>query len=269
MKGIRAGLLILCFSVLVSFLIYNDSAKAFNGSSRQWDRKERELKTRLFSIPILLYHNIDGRGVFSVKSETLRSHFKLFKERGVRVIALGDLIERLENPLPFKQRVIVITFDDGFNSMYTKLLPLAEEFGYKITLFVYTDFIYKKARKSLTWEKLQSMTKWIDIQCHSISHPDLSEISMANDIESKSRLYRELYLSKRIIELYLDREIIFFAFPYGRYNLRTVELARDSGYRRVFSTDYGSNVLTRDNFCLKRHHIKNTYSLDYIDSLIK
>ncbi len=262
-------IIIIFASFLVSATIFLDSSGFRVFSSPAWSYKENEIRSRLLEIPILLYHNIDGRGAYSVSLEQLRSHFRLFREKGIRVIKLSELVRRLDNPRPFNSRGVVVTFDDGYFSMYSKLLPLAREFNYPVTLFVYTDFISARGKKVMTWEHLKEMDRdLIDIQVHSRSHGDLTEIIKGNNRESRMKLYEEIYLSKSIAELYLDKKVRFFAFPYGRYNLSLVELSRNAGYERVFSTDFGPNIVTRNNFCLKRHHIKSRYTLEYIEGLI-
>jgi peptidoglycan/xylan/chitin deacetylase (PgdA/CDA1 family) len=259
--------------VLTVYYILN-TAYSFNDvivhRGIKWHLKQREIKSRLLAIPIILYHNIDGKGVFSIDLERLRSHFQFLRDKNIRVIRLSELIERIENPSPFKEKVVVLTFDDGFFSMYTKLLPLAREFGYPITLFIYTDNIYNKAEKSLTWHLLKELEKnGIDIECHSVSHEDLLRLSHQNTMKSKRQLFEEIYLSKRIIELYLHKKVEYFAFPYGRYDLKIIDMCAHSGYRRVFSTDYGSNIITRNNYCLRRRHIKKLTNLKMIEDIIR
>ena len=67
----------------------------------------------------------------------------------------------------------------------------------------------------------------------------------------------------------MNKKIDMFAYPYGKYDLSIIDLTVKAGYRRAFSTDYGSNIITRDNFCLRRQHIKNSYTLNYIESIIQ
>ena len=61
----------------------------------------------------------------------------------------------------------------------------------------------------------------------------------------------------------------FFAFPYGRYNLKLIDLCMLAGYRRVFSTDYGSNIITRDNYSLSRQHVKRGFTLQFIERFLR
>jgi peptidoglycan/xylan/chitin deacetylase (PgdA/CDA1 family) len=240
-----------------------------NGNER-WSIKQKETFSRLLKVPIILYHEIDGKGPFSVSLKTLQSHFEYFKENNITIVPLSDLISRLDNPRPYEGRVLVLTFDDGYKNMYKKLLPLAREYNYPVTLFVYTDFVSEHGTKAITWEELREMQNGgIDIQCHTQSHPDLIKLAAKDTEESRSKLFRELYLSRKKIELKLGKPVDLLAFPFGYYDTKTIQLAQFAGYRKVFSTDEGSNPVSYNNYCLRRHHIKSTFSLDTISKIIE
>lgn len=268
-----AIVILLLSASLCSYLLLDFNKNELDSITKkeiQWEIKGKEDNSRLSSIPILLYHDIDGKGIYSLTQDTLRTHFQFLKDNNIKVIRLSKLIERLEKPAPFEEKVIVISFDDGFLSVYTKLLPLVKEFGYPVTLFVYTDNIFTHANNNITWAKLRKMEEaGIEIECHSMSHTDLEELSEIKATSTKKKLFQELYLSKRILELYMRKPVNYFAFPYGRYNLKLIDLSRLSGYKRVFSTAYRTNLITRDNYCLGRGHIKKNYSLDFIEEIIK
>jgi peptidoglycan/xylan/chitin deacetylase (PgdA/CDA1 family) len=241
----------------------------FSGGHR-WEVRKEEALSRLLASPVLLYHNIDGKGAFSIGLDTLRAHFELFSRDGVKVISFREFFSRLQNPRPFSGKVMIISFDDGFLSMYTKLLPLVKEFRYPVTLFVYVDNVYHRAKKNITWTQLRTMDReGISVESHTISHADLVRLEARNTPESRRQLFEEMYCSKRILELYLHRKIRYLAFPYGRYNLEVIELCRYAGYERVLSTDYGPNIVTRNNYCIRRQHIKNSYPLEKIKAFVK
>ena len=141
-----------------------------------WTVKEKEESSRLLEVPIILYHDIDGKGSFAVTGKTLREHFEYFRDNGITVVPLSDLLDRMSNPRPYGGRTIVITFDDGYKSMYTKLLPLVDEFHYPVTLFVYTDNVRDEGDRIITWNELRTMqAHGIDIESHTISHADLTK----------------------------------------------------------------------------------------------
>ncbi len=234
-----------------------------------WKKKGAEEISRLLKVPLLLYHNIDGQGKYSLDYRAIRAHFSLLQEKNVAIIPLCDFTSRLTNPLPYKEKVAVLTFDDGYPAMYHTLLPLVSEYRYPVTLFVVIDAIAPKAKRSLTWDQLRTMdASWIRIECHSMTHLDLVRLVKKGDGESKFKLYEEIYLSKRVLELYLKRKVSYFAFPYGSYNLTIIDLCKRAGYERVFSTDYGPNIITRNNYCLRRRTILKNSSMDFLSHLI-
>lgn len=266
---IISSFLFLIASILAAYLVVLLPEKTFINLEKQtWTRKEREIRSELKRVPVLLYHNIDGKGPFSVSSDTLRSHFDFLKQNDIRVVSLQDLVNRLEDPKPYSGRVVVITFDDGYKSMYTKLLPLVKEYKYPVTLFVYADFISDKGRSPLTWKELKIMdASGIDIQSHTISHPDLTVFERYSD-EEKSKIFHEMYMCKRIIEKKLAKEVNMIAVPYGRFNQDVLMFAKLAGYKKVLSTEFGANIITRNNYTLHRHHIKSSYSIETIRRIV-
>jgi peptidoglycan/xylan/chitin deacetylase (PgdA/CDA1 family) len=235
-----------------------------------WQAKGSEDRSRVNSVPVLLYHNIDTRSMYAIDYDTLRSQFELLRTLGVRVIDLDTFVKHVEKSEMPPHRTVAVTFDDDFYSFYEKLMPLATEYGYRITLFVYTSQIYNRGKKNLTWSHLREMERaGISIQCHSAAHPDLVKLLDRNTPESRQRLFEEIYLAKRKMELYLDKEVRYFAFPFGTYTTALAELCREAGFARVFSTEDGTNIVTRNNFCLRRRHIKRDDTEDTIRAIVE
>ena len=85
----------LLISLPMALLAFRDLVQD-EGHRASWRVKEKETQSRLLEVPILLYHNIDGKGVFSLTSETMRAHFELFRRKGIRIISLKELDRRLE-----------------------------------------------------------------------------------------------------------------------------------------------------------------------------
>jgi peptidoglycan/xylan/chitin deacetylase (PgdA/CDA1 family) len=275
MKRINTLIVILIAAELILLAISIFDLPPVRAVKINWGKDDAVKYDRLSSVPALLYHNIveDNSHVknpFSVKKESLLRHFRIIKDQGIIVIPLSELTEWRINGGTERKKSLVITFDDDYLSMYRILLPVIKEYRYPVTLFVYTDGINRPGKGGLDWSMLREMDKYgIDIQCHSVSHSDLSAVNMDGTYRSGKKLYEELYLSKAVMEKKLGKDVAYFAFPYGRYNLELLELAKMAGYKKVFSTDYGPNIITRDNFCLRRHHIKSSYSDDFFISIIK
>ncbi|MBN2434276.1 MAG: polysaccharide deacetylase family protein [Spirochaetes bacterium] len=222
------------------------------------------------AIPILLYHDIDGHGPYSITKEQLRKHFEFFRLNNIDVISLKELIRLQDENRSPENKSVAITVDDGYISAYTKILPLMQEFDYPVTLFIYTNFIFDKSDKHMTWAMLKEMEKYgFDIQSHTVSHADLVKLVEKGNTESLNSIEYELTQSKKIIEDKLDKEVTLLAFPYGYYTPKLLDMARNAGYIKTFSTDYGANISLHSNYCYRRHHIKKDFNETNLKKIIQ
>ena len=101
----------------------------------------------------------------------------------------------------------------------------------------------------LSWNEIKEMSDCgICFGSHTVTHPILSKLR-------NKRIEEEVAISKKIIERYIDREVLAFAYPNGReedYDNRVVEKLRDNGYLCAMTTVSGLNTMKGDPFRLKR-----------------
>ena len=133
-----------------------------------------------------------------------------------------------------------ITFDDGFQGVIENALPELVQRHIPATLFIPTAYLGKHAGwisnpdrhdcsgLIVTCEQLRSLpSNLISVGSHTATH---SRLSLLKEEDAK----RELEESREALLLIVGREISLLSFPYGAYNERTLELARQAGYMRVF-----------------------------------
>jgi peptidoglycan/xylan/chitin deacetylase (PgdA/CDA1 family) len=147
--------------------------------------------------------------------------------------------ERLEKGL----RYSAVTFDDGFVSVIENALPALSARNIPCTIFVPTGSIGRRptwidlshddgAEIVLSAPVLVEIAKRVSvgIGSHSVSHPDFRRLD-------DEQVRRELHASKLGLEQILGREITSFSFPHGAYTRRSLELARECDYERVFTIE--------------------------------
>ncbi|MEX0721674.1 MAG: polysaccharide deacetylase family protein [Balneolaceae bacterium] len=89
----------------------------------------------------------------------------------------------------FKTAAISYTFDDNYPKQLDVVVPMFNEFGYKLTLFTFTN-----AWNSANWEKLsEAVEQGHEIGSHTATHNNLSEMNDDQQLE-------ELAGSKETIE---------------------------------------------------------------------
>ena len=136
---------------------------------------------------------------------------------------------------------VAVTFDDGFQSVIKNALPELVLRGIPITIFVPTDRLGQRPAWAndpddtlsneavMSVDQLKSLdANLVSIGSHGCTHSNLLLLD-----EDEAR--REIFQSKLFLEELLKRRVNTLAFPYGAFDQKHVNLARQAGYHRVFS----------------------------------
>ncbi|MBU4228459.1 polysaccharide deacetylase family protein [bacterium] len=209
------------------------------------------------TIPILTYHNFtkDEGSSYQINIVEFEKQMDYLAVHNYSVISLSELLTGLrDGQLPPKP--IVITIDDGFKSTYTLAYPILKKYNFPATLLIYTDFIEKNS-SSLTWEEIREMTKNnIEIGSHTLSHCNLLRYKENESYDSYiSRIKKEIFLSKEILESKIGSKVKFFAYPYGIYSPIIKNLIIQAGYEGILNANSMNNNLNADLFSLNRQII--------------
>lgn len=208
-------------------------------------------------IPILTYHNFttEESSSYKINIVEFEKQMDYLAAHNYSVISLSELLKGLKtSQLPPKP--IVITIDDGYKSTYTLAYPVLRKYNFPATLFIYTNFI-EKNNGSLTWEEIREMTKNnIEIGSHTLSHCNLLKYKKNENYETYlTRIRREIFLSKEILESKIGGEVKFFAYPYGVYSPIIKNLVIQAGYKGILNANSMNNTLNADSFSLNRQII--------------
>ncbi|MHC4805775.1 MAG: polysaccharide deacetylase family protein [Planctomycetota bacterium] len=140
--------------------------------------------------------------------------------------------------MPDKAKKICITFDDGYESVYTRAFGVLQKYHFTTVVFLVADCINKTclwckdSESILRTEQIKKMAEaGIDFGSHSFSHRSLVEL----DTEE---LEKEVKGSKTVLEELLGKQIESFSYPYGAFN-ETVKKMVQQTYKVAFSTKKG------------------------------
>lgn len=89
---------------------------------------------------ILVYHSIEGRGVFSdnvIPAAAFERHMR-FISRHRKPVALSAIVDAVVQGREPDPKWIAVSFDDGYLDFVTTALPIMERYGVPSTLFVPT-----------------------------------------------------------------------------------------------------------------------------------
>jgi peptidoglycan/xylan/chitin deacetylase (PgdA/CDA1 family) len=220
----------------------------------------------IIRIPILTYHNFDPAkpGSMTISTEKFAAQLKYIKENGYTVIPLSQAVNYLLGKIDtLPKKPVVITADDGRETVYTYMLPLIREYRYPVTLFIYPSAI-SNAKYALTWNQLHELqqTSLFDIQCHTYWHPNFNDERKNLSSAAYAKLVQvQLVTAKDIINKKLGTHITLLAWPYGVYNPYLEQQAAQAGYAMAFSIDDRSAVQTERAMSMPRYMVAERYSM--------
>lgn len=152
-------------------------------------------------------------------------------------------------------KFVIVTFDDVPDNFYSNAYPILKEMKVPFTLFITSTFLYKDGY--LTKEQIKQLSKdpLCTIGAHSRTHPQLRYSSTMED---------EIINCKKEIESIIEKEIDYFAYPYGRVNTvnkRAISIAKKT-YKNAFSTINCklSDFTSKQTHNLPRVPLNNLYS---------
>lgn len=220
-------------------------------------------------IPVLMYHHI-GRcpPEFSslrklwVSPAQFARQLEYLQHHGYHPSSLTEFAEHLRPaatpPANGRGTPILLTFDDGYASIYTAAFPLLQQRQAKATVFLVAEGIdhgnfWRDPRcepdeSLLTWARIREMQgAGIDFGCHGLTHRNLLHCTPAE-------LQHEVADSKRLLEDRLGTAVTAFAYPFGAgaFDPRVRAAVAQAGYHLAFSIRQGKARLTQDPLALHR-----------------
>jgi peptidoglycan/xylan/chitin deacetylase (PgdA/CDA1 family) len=174
--------------------------------------------------------------------------------------------------LPGRGYRVSVTFDDAFANLLENALPALERYQVPAAIFAVVDNLGctpcwempaghpGSAEMTMTAEQLAVISRnpLICIGSHTLSHPDLAKIP-------PDQLKAELIDSKIQLKQLLGSQIEDLALPFGSYNQEVLRMAREAGYKRIYTIDPKPVNLTSEGPVMGRFSISpDMWKIEFI-----
>lgn len=171
---------------------------------------------------VVFYHDVGNKyTAMGTPLELIKAHINQIRKSGF------DIVNSIEK----RQNQVMICFDDGWSGLYDSKDYFINEQIFP-TVFVAVDLIGSKGH--MTADQIKEMANMgFLFEAHSWSHDDLTNC----DDEG---LHKELLEAKETMEQMLSLRFDSVCFPKGLYNEKVVAASKKYGYKRLFSSIWGS-----------------------------
>lgn len=215
------------------------------------------------TVPILLYHHIgtslQGDTVYYVPSGAFERQMDLLYQWGYRTISVELLARAINQGAELPSKPILLTFDDGSETVYTTALPIMQKYGFRGTAYIVYNYMWVPGFMNVDEVRALAAAGW-EIGSHSLSHTDLTK--------HPARHEDEIVRSRQKLESQLGVPVLSFAYPFGAYNKDSLAYVHSAGYVAAMGLAQKSLQSDKNLFYLYRQPVKGTDDLAAFAALL-
>lgn len=186
---------------------------------------------------VLQYHHVSTETppITSLNPDAFKGHMNYLKDNGFAVLRLEDVISSLKSDTPLPDKTAVITFDDGYTSVYEAAFPLLMEFDWPFTVFVTTGLVGTNDRLYATWNQLRDMAEYgATLANHTVTHPYLlNRETNQSDSDWLTQIRQEIVTAENTLVEQTGHGHKILAYPYGEYNSEIQELIQELDFTGI------------------------------------
>lgn len=238
------------------------------------------------SLPVVMYHHIlkspDRLGDYVISPQQFEEDLKYIQKCGYQTISSQELMDFIQNGVPLPEKAIMITFDDGYESVHEYAFPLLQKYNMKAVVSIigkHTDIFSNPNEprsinySHLSWDQLREMQQSgvFEIENHSYDmHGNRGDKRYGIRIKKEETLeeYKKALtddiggLSEQIINEIGVKPTIF-AYPFGALCAESKPILTDMGFQIILTCEEKVNKIspfTETPIALKRFNRASKYN---------
>ena len=223
---------------------------------------------------VLAYHDVEDedpdQSFVSVRTDHLVEQFSWLRDNGYQPVSVDQILAAKRGGPPLPDQAVLLTFDDGYRSFYTRVLPLLRAFQWPAVLapvgsWVDTpddssvDFGGKMVERSrfLTWDQVTEIARsgLVEIGAHTdalhygiVANPqgnlqpaaaarayDAASGSYESDAAYEDRVRRDVQRITEKIRRATGKKPRVWVWPYGEASGPALKIVQENGYQMALN----------------------------------
>lgn len=214
------------------------------------------------SVPILLYHRIvegEAANRYEVSLEDFRLQMDFLRRNGYETITPVQLAKVILKGGELPVNPVIITFDDGYRSIYELAFPVLDQYKFKGVVYVITGYVGAPTYMNADHLSELFANGW-EIGSHTVSHEDL--------VKNPAKVYDQMVGSKRYLESLLGTKELTVAYPYGKADENITRRAAKYGYFAGMGLGISNIHSIGTLYFLSRQEVKSDCDLDCFEKIV-
>ncbi len=221
---------------------------------------------------VLAYHDVfpsltskqDVGDAGAITVDEMTRHFSWLRDNGYRVVSLQRVLDARSGGEPLPAKSVMLSFDDGYKSFHTHVLPVLKLFGYPATLAIISQWIDNPSAATIEYEATRTVASqfmsWDEIRdcldsglvevashTHDLHHGHLGNpqgnkqpaaitrrydpttASYESEAMYEARIRADLTMNSDTLAARLGVRPRAVVWPYGAYNALTQRIAAELG----------------------------------------
>ncbi len=267
--------------LVISFLFVELLSPPIMGADITANSEDESIK-----LPVAMYHHIlnspSRLGDYVISPAQFEEDLKYIEEKGYTTITSVQLLNFIQNGKELPENPILITFDDGYESVHEFAYPLLKKYNMKAIVSIigkHTDIFSKKDEprhinySHLSWDQLRDMQQSgvFEIQNHSYNmHQPQGKgrygIRMKkgeSEEDYRAALLKDIGGLNDQITAEIGVAPTVFAYPFGALSKQSRPILDELGFKIILTCEEKVNNLSPDNelpLKLKRFNRASSYT---------
>ena len=204
----------------------------------------------------------------TISAQTLIKHFNWLKENGYNVISWQQVIDAENGKGTLPDNAVLLSFDDGYETMYNVVFPLLKAYNYPAVFAPVTGWLDTPADQKIayadkmldrsvfvTWAQVKEMEQSGLVEVASHTHnlhnginanpaggqlpaviaPEYKNGKYETEDAYKNRLKSDFARTVQTFVNHIGKKPRVMVWPYGQFNDVAVQIARQAGMPHYFS----------------------------------
>jgi biofilm PGA synthesis lipoprotein PgaB len=224
---------------------------------------------------VLCYHAVPVQPApdddYSISQKRFVEQMEYLRTHGYNPVSFKDIIGAREGRKPLPEKPVLLTFDDGYFSYYDFVVPMLETLGYPSVLAVIGNFAAyppgEMPEAFMTWDQIREVRskKLVEVVSHSydlhkaVQYTPQGNVAPAVNVltffpereeyeteqEYRERIENDFKLQGKLLRKELGFVPETVAWPFGKYNEVTLEIAEKNGINFTFTLEEGYASINR------------------------